>query len=282
MTIANSDQAEYWNSDSGRAWATHQEKLDTLLAGTLDVLLDCAAPLPGEKVLDIGCGTGASSMALSELVGEQGHVTALDISEPLLTLARHRAGDCSNLDFVHGDAQIYPFAADSADLVISRFGVMFFDNPVAAFANLNRAARPGGRLVMACWQGAPENPWFMLPMQAAMARLGKPEQMDPHTPGPMAFKDVDRVTGILHDAGWHNPKGELTEVDLIPPLPLKEAANFAATFGPATRLLREKNGSEEDAEAIRAATASALAPFQDETGLRIPGRIILYTANSPG
>lgn len=282
MKIANADQAEYWNSASGQTWATHQDRLDTLLAGALEAVLERAAPQPGEHVLDIGCGTGASSLALSELVGADGHVTALDISEPLLDLARARAKGCRNLDFVLGDAQVHPFDAESADLVISRFGVMFFDDPVAAFANLLSATRHGGRLAMICWQGAPENPWFMVPMQAAMDRLGKPEPMDPHAPGPMAFKDIDRVTGILSDAGWTAAHGERVEVDLIPPYPLDEAAGFAATLGPATRLLREKGGGEEDAAAIRAATAAVFAPYQDDTGLRLPGRLIVYTAKRPG
>ncbi|WP_371225710.1 class I SAM-dependent methyltransferase [Roseovarius sp. 2305UL8-3] len=280
MTISNTDQAEYWSSPSGQTWATHQEKLDTLMSGVLETVVARAAPKPGETILDIGCGTGASSLRLSDVVGQDGHVTGLDISDPLLDLARQRskAASAANLRFVLGDAQSHGFTPATADLVFSRFGVMFFSDPVAAFANLLRAAKPGGRLAMICWQGAPENPWFMEPMKAAMARLGKPEPMDPHAPGPMAFKDIDRVTGILRDAGWAEAKGTPVNVDLIPPQSLEAAAEFATTVGPATRLMRERNGTEEDLAAIRADCTQRLAQYQTDQGLRVPAGLIVYTA----
>ena len=266
-----------------RPWSTHQAQLDTLLSDALETALERAAPQAGERVLDIGCGTGASSLRLSSLVGQTGQVTALDISGPLLDHARARSdAAASNLEFVLGDAQTHDFPTGASDLVFSRFGVMFFADPVAAFANLRRASKPRGRLTMICWQSAPDNPWFMLPMKAAMARLGKPEPMDPHAPGPMAFKDIDRVTGILSDAGWRDATGEPVEVDLIPPQSLDEAAEFATTVGPATRLLREKGGTDEDAAAIRAATAEALAQYQGKDGLRLPGRLVIYTGINPG
>ena len=284
MTTANADQADYWSSPAGQTWSTHQAQLDTLLSDALETALERAAPQAGERVLDIGCGTGASSLRLSSLVGQTGQVTALDISGPLLDHARARSdAAASNLEFVLGDAQTHDFPTGASDLVFSRFGVMFFADPVAAFANLRRASKPRGRLTMICWQSAPDNPWFMLPMKAAMARLGKPEPMDPHAPGPMAFKDIDRVTGILSDAGWRDATGEPVEVDLIPPQSLDEAAEFATTVGPATRLLREKGGTDEDAAAIRAATAEALAQYQGEDdGLRLPGRLVIYTGINPG
>ncbi len=281
MSIANTDQAEYWSSPSGQTWATHQEKPDTLMSGVLDAVVTHAAPQPGEHVLDIGCGTGASSLCLSNLVGDTGQVTGLDISGPLLDLAGHRGdvANATNLDFVLGDAQSHALTTDAVDLIFSRFGVMFFDDPVAAFSNLHRAAKPGGRLAMICWQGAPENPWFMEPMKAAMARLGKPEPIDPHAPGPMAFKDIDRVTGILGDAGWSAAKGTPITVDLIPPQTLETAADFATTVGPATRLMREHNGTEEDLAAIRADCAQRLAQHQRDQGLRVPAGLIVYAAS---
>lgn len=276
----NADQAEYWSSPSGQLWAIHQERMDTLLSEALAAIITRAAPTPGERVLDIGCGTGASSLVLSEQVGSEGKVTALDISKPLLAMARERAPGAAkgNLEFVLGDAQTHAFTPGDADLVFSRFGVMFFADPVAAMANLRRATRPGGRLAMLCWQGAPDNPWFMLPMKAAMVRLGKPDPMDPHAPGPMAFKDIDRVTGILRDAGWASAEGEALEVDLIPPQTLEAAADLAITVGPATRLLRERDGTEADLAAIKDATINILEQFQTGQGLRIPARLIAYTA----
>ena len=284
MTTANIDQAEYWSSPSGQTWVTHQAAMDTLLSEVLDRVLEAAAPAKGETVLDIGCGTGASSLLLSEAVGPEGHVKALDIADPLLALARHRGTEagCDNIDYINADAQTYGFKPGAADLVFSRFGVMFFNDPVAAFANLRAGTKPGGRLAMICWQGAPLNPWFMVPMQVAMDRLGKPEPMDPHAPGPMAFKDVDRVTGILGDAGWTGAASELVEVDLIPPQSVAAAAEMATTIGPATRLIREKDGTEADKQAIREGVEVALEPYQSERGLRVPSRLIVYTAVNAG
>lgn len=278
MSIVNTDQADFWSSEAGQVWVSHQDEFDTLLQQALEAVLQHAAPRPGESVLDVGCGTGASSLRLSDMVGDAGRVIAVDIAPPLLNRARTRAGARANLRFEHGDAQTHPFDPASADLVFSRFGVMFFADPLAAFANLRRAARPGGRLAMICWQGAPDNPWFMVPMQAAMDRLGKPEPIDPHAPGPMAFKDTDRVTGLLSAAGWQKAKGTPVEVDLIPPQTLEGAADFATSAGPATRVLRERNGTDEDAAAICAACANGFAPYLNADGLRIPARLIVYTA----
>lgn len=277
---SNTDQAEYWSSPSGQTWVTHQRDLDRLLSGVLDALLAHAAPAAGETVLDIGCGTGASTLELSRAVGSRGHVTALDIADPLLDLARHRGAEagCDNIEFILGDAQIHPFAQSRADLVFSRFGVMFFADPVAAFANLRRAVKPGGRLAMICWQGAPDNPWFMVPMKVAMDRLGKPEPMDPYAPGPMAFKDVERVTGILDAAGWAEARGEKIEVDLIPPQARRAAAEMAVTIGPATRLIREKEATQTDQDTIRAGVEEALQPYEGPDGIRVPARVIVYTA----
>ncbi len=281
---ANIDQAEYWSSPAGQTWVTHQAQMDTLMSGVLDAALEHAAPAPGEAVLDIGCGTGASTLGLSKRVGSDGRVSALDIADPLLELARKRGADAGleNIQFINGDAQTYAFPERTADLVFSRFGVMFFADSVAAFANLRRAARKGGRLAMICWQSAPDNPWFMVPMKAAMDRLGKPEPMDPLAPGPMAFKDVDRVTGILSDAGWSKAKGEKITVDLIPPQNVTEAAEMATTIGPATRLIREKDGSEADIAAIRTGVEAALHPYLGDAGLRVPAGLILYTAVNDG
>lgn len=281
QTIANTDQADYW-STSGRSWAAHQAEMDKLLAAPLDALLTHAAPAPGEHVLDIGCGTGASSLKLSDRIGPGGRVTALDISAPLLDMARARgeAAGRANISYLQGDAQVHPFPPAGADLVFSRFGTMFFSDPVAAFTNLRAATRPGGRLAMICWQGAPENPWFMLPMRAAMERLGRPEPMDPHAPGPMAFKDIDRVTGLLRDAGWSQVAGTLIEVPLSPPQTPRAAADLATTIGPATRLMREKNGTEDDLAAIRSAVETAFAACLGPSGLRIPARLIVYTGTT--
>lgn len=282
-TIANTDQAEYWSSPAGHIWATHQEHLDTLMSEVLSRGLEYANPQQGERVLDIGCGTGASTLGLTRAVGGSGQVTGLDISEPLLDLARHRANSLEHApNFVLGDAQVHAFPAEEADLIFSRFGVMFFGDPIQAFSNLRRATRSGGRLLMVCWQGAPQNPWFMLPMKCAVKRLGQPEPLDPLAPGPMAFKDIDRVTGILSEAGWASVKGDPVDVDLVPPQSLSEAAEFATTVGPATRLIRERNASPEDVSAIRQDCANAFREHLSPSGLRIPAAVNIFSAVNDG
>ena len=280
MSLANAQQAEYW-STSGKSWATHQEMLDQLLSEPLEALLARATPTSGETVLDIGCGTGASAIRLSKEVSPEGQVIAADISAPLLERAKSRGSGCENISFILGDAQTYEFGEGRADLVFSRFGVMFFADSVAAFENLRRSTRPGGRLAMICWQGAPENPWFMDPMKAAVARLGKPEPLDPYAPGPMAFKDIDRVIGILEDAGWVNAKGEKIDVDLLPPKTVEKAAEFATTVGPASRVMREKEGTEEDLAVIQSTCAEMLQAYQTDDGLKVPARLIVYSAVNP-
>ncbi|QYX56189.1 class I SAM-dependent methyltransferase [Roseovarius sp. SCSIO 43702] len=276
MTIVNSEQAEYWQSEAGRKWITYQAAFDTLLSGALEACVEVARPEPGETVLDVGCGTGASTLALASKVGPQGHVTGLDISSLLLDHARSRS-DAPNVEFVQADAQVHT-PRRSFDLLFSRFGVMFFEDPVAAFANLRDAIKPGGRLAMICWQGMPDNPWFQIPFAAAVERLGRPSPLPENAPGPTAFKDVERVTGILTEAGWADARGARTEVDLIPPQELSDAADFAATIGPASRTLSEKNGTEADRAAIVEAIMRAFEDYRTPAGLRVPGRFVIYTA----
>jgi len=279
MSIVNTEQADYWQSEAGRKWVTHKDALDTLMANVLDAALSAARPGRGEDVLDIGCGTGASTARLSEMVDAHGHVTAIDISSTLLALARERV-TAANVDFLHADAQSYEFTRQY-DLLFSRFGVMFFDDPVAAFVNLRRAARPGARLAMICWQGMPANPWFQIPFMAAIDRLGRPSPLPENAPGPTAFKDIERVTGILSRAGWSDVAGTPVEVDLIPPQDVQDAADFAATLGPASRTLAEKGGTDEDRRAITKAIATALEGYRSDAGIAVPARLVIYTGRNP-
>ena len=172
--IANTEQAEYWGA--AQSWIDCRNMLDALLQPVLDRLLDGAALQPGQAVLDIGCGTGASSMAAARSVGADGQVTGADISALMLDLALQRAGcaGLENVTYLKSDVQTYPFEAAAFDHVISRFGVMFFDDPVAAFRNVRAAMRPGARLTFVAWAGQAVNPWFAIPRQAAVDVLGAP------------------------------------------------------------------------------------------------------------
>lgn len=277
----NRDQAEYWASAPGEKWVQHEDKLDALMAPVLARLLEAAALRPGERVLDIGCGTGASTLAAARAVGPEGTVTAADISPVLLARAEERAaaGGLAKARFIEADAQSHPFGAGGFDAAISRFGVMFFDDPVAAFANIARALRPGGRVAFMAWGGLADNPWFAIPREAAIAHLGAPPPADPRAPGPMAFAEPDYVAGILGEAGLAGVRVTQIALDLTPRGTLDEIAKFSAYLGPAVRILQEMDGTKEDAALIAGAVKARFAPYDTVDGVRIPASLNLVTAH---
>ncbi len=278
----NAQQAEYWNSDAGRRWIRHEDMLNTLLDSVGALLLRHAGPLAGESVLEIGCGAGATTRALAGRVGAEGRVLAVDISEPLLDQARRRAvglaDDIAQVSFLLADAQVHAFEPASADLAVSRFGVMFFEDPVAAFRNIAAALRPGGRLCFVTWAAVAENPWFLIPRDAAIARVGQPAPQPPTAPGPMAFADRDRVAGLLSEAGLAGVRAEAAAVDLLWPGEIGALATLAASLGPAVRILGERGGGPEDEAAVREAVTAGLQPFGGPDGFRIPAALNVFSA----
>lgn len=275
------DQVEYWNSAVGDTWARMQERLDAAFTPVTAALLSLAAPKPGEDVLDIGCGSGETTLALAAAVGEDGSATGLDISEALLARARARAeAGLSDAVFLNADAASF---ADEAgfDLVTSRFGVMFFDDPVAAFANIHALMVPGGRLCFACWQPPALNLWATLPMQVLAGLLPPQPAADPHAPGPFAFSDPERVHGILSDAGWrdivfHDVAFKMVIGDGDDPV--ASAVHFTLRIGPAARLVRDA-GPDIEVQA-KAALAEAMVPYLEAGNVGLPGAIWLVTARA--
>lgn len=278
---ANADQAHYWNSAAGQKWASHQAALDRLLADVRDALIRHAAAHPGARVLDVGCGTGDTTLAFAEQVGPRGEVNGVDISDPLLAIARHRADGRASVGFILADAQTHAFDPGRFDLVASRFGVMFFADPVAAFANLARALRPGGRMVFAAWDAVRENPWMSLSKTAAVARLGPVAPDPPGTPGPFAFADASRVLAILSAAGLINPAVATEDLSLTVQGTPAEAAALATTIGPVPRIMAEHDGTEADRLAIAEATAASFAPYAATGLVRVPARIHFFSALRP-
>lgn len=276
---SNDAQRDYWAGDAGRAWVEHQERMDAGLAPVSTLLLAAAAPQPGERVLDIGCGAGETSLALADAVGPGGHVTGADISPLLLSRARERAAGRTNVAFVEADAQTHAFAGD-ADLLFSRFGVMFFADPAAAFRNLATALRPGGRLCFACWRPVAENPWTTVPMQALRPLLPAPAAPpDPLAPGPFAFADPVRVTGILAQAGFAAIAATPRDFPMMMGRgedPLADAVRFLRKLGPAAAALRE--AGPEASEAAKPLLAAALAPHVADGRVSLPGAIWIVTA----
>ena len=273
----NADQAEYWNSDNGQTWVTHQDGLDKALDNPGMRLLERAAPCAGEHVLDIGCGAGATAFFAAERVGADGRITGLDISEVLLSHARGR-NRFETVEFLLADAQTHPFTPDSYDLVISRFGVMFFGDPVAAFTNLKTALKPGGRLHAVAWAPMAANPWFKAPLDFAVARYGPPEPAPPRAPGPMAFQETAYVEEILEAAGFQEIAVEIEDVPLIYKGALEEAAALASQVGPAARLMKAAGGGAQDIAAITQQVAEAFRPFIKEGVVQVPAQFNFLSA----
>ncbi|HUE45376.1 MAG TPA: methyltransferase domain-containing protein, partial [Aestuariivirgaceae bacterium] len=199
----NADQARYWGNAGGRAWVEFQATLDAALAPINALLLARAAPAAGERVLDVGCGAGVTALAIAEQVGAEGRIVAVDISPLMLARAVERTPPslASRIDFIEADAQVHPFPSGHFTLLVSHFGTMFFADPVAAFGNLRRALKSGARLHLAAWGPLDGNPWFTIPRDAAVARLGAIPPVPPTAPGPLAFSDIGYVLDILRESG---------------------------------------------------------------------------------
>lgn len=239
----NQDQIEAWNGETGEKWAEHADRLDQLLAPFLPVILDGANLQQGEYVLDIGCGAGALSLESAQTIGADPGVCGVDISSQLLQVARERARQQSlDIDFVEDDASHFR-AAKPVDAVLSRFGVMFFEKPVDAFAAIKTNLRPEGRIVFSCWQSLRENEWASAPGQVAKEFVTEPlPAPDPLAPGPFAFADKDRIVSILTDAGWrgvevHDWSGAIN----VPGETLDDSTEFVLNLGPIARLLKEQD-----------------------------------------
>ena len=260
---ANEDQIKFWNEQGGRNWVELQTRMDRNLSRIHAAILALAAPQPGETVLDVGCGTGTTSLALADAVGPSGRVTGLDVSQPMLTLAKSRGMGRANLVFELADASAHVFTTQY-DLLFSRFGVMFFDDPVGAFANLHRAVKPGGRLAFACWRTLAENPWASAPLAAAKPFLPPLPAPDPDAPGPFAFADPQRILSILSDVGFHDV--ETRKYDGVMPMgrDLDLTAEQTLQIGPLSRAVGEADAAARGK--IVDAVRTALAQFVDAGG----------------
>ncbi|WP_299042045.1 methyltransferase domain-containing protein [uncultured Tateyamaria sp.] len=278
--MSNADQEEFWTEAAGPKWVAHQDGMDALLAPVLDLVMEGAALRRGDNVLDIGCGTGISVAAAAQAVGDQGHVTGLDISHTMLALAASRLGDRPNISLLKADAQTHAFSHDF-DAQISRFGVMFFDNSRAAFANLQATLAPGGRMTFAAWGPAPENPYFMVPARAAAAVLGPMPKTDRTLPGPFAFEDSDRTLAMMADAGSAQARVETVTLDLTPPGDCAETAALMMQIGPADAAITHHQADAAAAADVQAALAEAMTAFDTGSGLRIPACIHIYSAVKP-
>ena len=280
MAEANAEQSDSWNAQTGESWVRCQADLDTMNRGALELLVSAAAPRSSERVIDVGCGAGAGAFALARAVAPGGDVLGVDVSAPLLERAeeRRRLDGIRAVAFRRADAQDHPFEPGARDLVASRFGVMFFADPVAAFANLARGLRPGGRIAFVAWDALEHNPWFAWPDRVAHRHLGltPPEPSD--APGPMAFRDVGRVVGFLGAAGFRHGQGESVAIDLHHPDGLEAVGRLLDRIGPLARLLRTAEVDPGRRTALIEAVLAEFEPLDGADGIRIPARVNLFTA----
>jgi SAM-dependent methyltransferase len=277
----NADQITYWNGPGGQHWTDRQQTQDVLLTPISDILIDRARAKPGERIIDVGCGCGATTIALAQNVGPTGHVFGVDISAPMLARARQVAPAGLPVDFVLADATVYPFDPASSDLLLSRFGVMFFAEPALSFANMRKALRPSGRLTFACWREPRDNPWMMAPLQAAYKHVPKLPQLGPEDPGPFSFAAEQRVHHILGAAGFSGVAMEPCNLslDVAVGRGLDAAVESALEIGPASRAL-EGQPSDLRAAATRS-IREALAPFAKGNTVPLAASIWIVTASAP-
>lgn len=261
-----SDQATYWNEEGGRRWVENIERIERMIAPLTDDLVALAAPRPGERVLDVGCGGGVTSAAFAAAVGADGHVLGVDVSAVILEVARRRYAGRAGLAFEVGDAAT--MALDGYHVVASRFGVMFFPEPRAAFENLRRALRPDGRLAFVCWRTLDENPWMADATRAAFTVLPRPEPAPPGSPGPFAFADPERLRGILAAAGFGGVTIDPLERELDLGTP-DEALEQMTRMGPAAPAFAAADAATQVATA--AAIRAALVPWTRAGRVVMPG-----------
>lgn len=270
------EQAAYWNGPGAEGWLAAYQRIQRAIGEIGELGLQAAAARAGEHVVDIGCGTGDTTAALARAVGLTGHVLGVDISEPLVEAARSHRLD--NATFVVGDAAAHPFQPGHYDLVFSRFGVMFFADPVAAFRNIRRALKPRGRLVFIAWRTPQENPWGTTPTRAAQPFLPAQQRPGPEDPGQFSFGDRARVERILGEAGFSALSFQPIDRQIWMGDTVAEVVAGAGRFGP---LARAFAGAEPAAiERAKQAIAEVLAPHEGPDGVRLPGACWLVGATA--
>ena len=273
----NEEQLALWNGVAGRAWVDAQESLDRLFKPFEDLLVAAVAARHASRVLDIGCGTGSTTLAIQRQLGAQGRCVGLDISEPMIALARARAArEHAHARFICADAQTHRFEPASFDMLVSRFGVMFFNDSVRAFANLRRAAQRDAALELIAWRSPAENAFMTTAERAAAPFLPELPARRPNAPGQFAFADRNRVHTILEESGW--AEIDIEPIDVACVLPERELVAYLTRLGPVGLILKEADDATRQrvVETVRA----AFDPYVHGTEVRFTSACWLVRARA--
>ena len=283
--MKNKSQIEFWNGETGRNWVAYDALMEAMLQPIGEAVLDTFHFEPHARALDIGCGCGHPTLSLATRIGSGGSVTGVDISAPMLAVAQEltatSAAGRAKVEFLEGDAQVHPFEPATFEHVFSRFGVMFFDDPVAAFRNIHRALTASGTLAFCCWQSRTVNPFMTVPAQAALELLPPPPEMPPQAPGPFAFAEPDYVHFILSQSGFSDISVMPLSHDLVfgAGLPLSEIVEHLVKIGPIAQMVREAPDALQ--QPVRERVATALTPFfTEDGGINLEGQFWQVTANA--
>lgn len=281
----NAGMVEFWNGDAPGKWVRFQESMDESMAPLGTAVMEALGITTGERVIDVGCGCGGTSLEIAGRVGADGKVLGLDISEPMLALARDRAaaGSHEYMNFSLADAQTHAFDPTAYDVVFSRFGIMFFDQPVAAFENLKAALVSGGRIGFTCWQAGKHNAWIRIPTEIAAAHVPLPQPAPPDTPGEFGFANRDFVHRILDDAGFD----DISITDHSVPMVMsggptvEDVVTFLTSMGPMARAIAEAGAGEDVCNRIKDDLRSALAAHETDHGIVMECATWIVTARKP-
>jgi SAM-dependent methyltransferase len=273
----SSEAQMYWNEEGGDKWVENIDFAESFMIPMSDRLIERIAAKKGEKILDVGCGGGITTLKLAALAGEDGGVLGVDVSRQIIDVAIKRAEDSANIEFQHSDAASAEFGENKFDLITSRFGVMFFDDPVAAFKNLHRSLKPTGRLVFLCWRTPQENPWMAEPAAATFQILPPPaEKPAPTDPGPFSLGEAEHLTNVLQSAGFTNIN--LDPVDLgLPMSSVDTAVGFLTRLGPAADALKE--ASDDQRVEVIAAIRSVMEKYSNVDGVLAPAATWIVSAS---
>ena len=281
--MPNSDQIACWNGDMAANWVEHNALMEAMLAPVGERILDTLLLPATARALDVGCGCGHPTLSLAQRIGPDGSVTGIDVSAPMLALAEELAvqdtADRAEVTFLEADAQTHAFKPESLEIVFSRFGVMFFDDPVAAFSNIHNALTVNGQLAFCCWQPRAVNPFMTMPAMAALELLPAPPEMPPRTPGPFAFAEADYVEAILTEAGFKDIAITPISHPLVfgSGLSVEEIVERLVNIGPIAQMVRE--APEGLQQPVREKIIAAVSPFYEQSsGMTLDGQFWQVTA----